>query len=83
MNEYLTFAGTHPILGTLFLVIAAFFTLAISISIARILDSALVLVNRFIRHWNVRKAGWPPNHLDADGDSVKNSEKNLQKMLDD
>lgn len=24
--------------------------------------------NRFVRHLNVRKAGWPPNHLDADGD---------------
>lgn len=24
--------------------------------------------NRFMRHLNVRKAGWPPAHLDADGD---------------
>jgi len=23
---------------------------------------------RFIRHLNIRKAGWPPPHLDADGD---------------
>lgn len=22
----------------------------------------------FIRHLNIRKAGWPPKHLDADGD---------------
>lgn len=24
--------------------------------------------NRFMRHLNIRKAGWPPSHLDADGD---------------
>lgn len=24
--------------------------------------------NRLMRHLNVRKAGWPPAHLDADGD---------------
>lgn len=24
--------------------------------------------NRLMRHMNVRNAGWPPAHLDADGD---------------
>jgi hypothetical protein len=24
--------------------------------------------NRFLRHMSVRKAGWPPSHIDADGD---------------
>lgn len=24
--------------------------------------------NRLMRHLNVRKAGWPPSHLDLDGD---------------
>lgn len=24
--------------------------------------------NRFMRHLNIRKAGWPPPHCDADGD---------------
>lgn len=24
--------------------------------------------NRVIRHLNIRKAGWPPPHCDADGD---------------
>lgn len=24
--------------------------------------------NRLLRHLNIRKAGWPPAHLDADGD---------------
>jgi hypothetical protein len=26
------------------------------------------LVNRLLRHLNIRKAGWPPEYLDADGD---------------
>uniref|UniRef100_A0AAU6W1U8 Uncharacterized protein n=1 Tax=Pseudomonas phage Touem01 TaxID=3138548 RepID=A0AAU6W1U8_9VIRU len=24
--------------------------------------------NRLVRHLNIRRAGWPPVHLDADGD---------------
>lgn len=24
--------------------------------------------NRFWRHWNIRKWGYPPSHCDADGD---------------
>lgn len=24
--------------------------------------------NRFFRHWNIRKHGYPPSHCDADGD---------------
>ncbi len=24
--------------------------------------------NRFLRHWNIRKHGYPPLHCDADGD---------------
>lgn len=24
--------------------------------------------NRLMRHMNIRKHGWPPQHLDADGD---------------
>ena len=24
--------------------------------------------NRLMRHLNIRKFGWPPEHLDADGD---------------
>ena len=28
----------------------------------------IVLINRFLRHWNIRKHGYPPAHCDADGD---------------
>lgn len=26
------------------------------------------LPNRILRHWNIRKHGYPPAHCDADGD---------------
>lgn len=26
------------------------------------------LINRPLRHWNIRKHGYPPSHCDADGD---------------
>lgn len=26
------------------------------------------IINRIIRHLNMRKNGWPPEHLDGDGD---------------
>ncbi len=26
------------------------------------------LINRIMRHWNIRKHGYPPSHCDADGD---------------
>lgn len=29
------------------------------------------IVNRIMRHWNIRKHGYPPKHCDADGDFVK------------
>jgi hypothetical protein len=29
---------------------------------------AVNLPNRILRHWNIRKHGYPPPHCDADGD---------------
>ena len=28
----------------------------------------VILPNRILRHWNIRKHGYPPDHCDADGD---------------
>lgn len=33
-----------------------------------LLTFVLRLVNRVMRHANIRKHGWPPAHIDADGD---------------
>lgn len=30
------------------------------------------LPNRILRHWNIRKHGYPPQHCDADGDFKPN-----------
>lgn len=31
--------------------------------------------NRFWRHWNIRKHGYPPPHCDADGDFKKEKDE--------
>lgn len=52
------FMGEHPFL-TFFLALIA----------ANLLAWPFRLINRWIRHRNIAKAGWPPNYLDADGDT--------------
>lgn len=32
------------------------------------------LPNRILRHWNIRKHGYPPAHCDADGDFKEDKE---------
>ena len=39
-----------------------------------ILNLIFVMWNRFWRHWNIRKHGYPPSHCDADGDFKKNDD---------
>ena len=36
-----------------------------------------IMHNRFWRHWNIRKHGWPPEHCDADGD-LRTVEKEVE-----
>lgn len=35
-----------------------------------VLNSILFIWNRFFRHFNIRKHGYPPSHCDADGDLI-------------
>jgi hypothetical protein len=53
MNFY-QFASANPILTFVLFYIAG--------------DVVIKVVRRFIRHLNIRAHGWPPEHLDADGD---------------
>lgn len=47
------------------------FALLIVVIPTYMVTRALLLVwSRFIRHLNIRSQGWPPPHLDADGDAV-------------
>ena len=41
-----------------------------------ILNFLFIVWNRFIRHFNIRKHGYPPPHCDADGDPTQFSNKN-------
>lgn len=34
-------------------------------------DLLFKMWNRFWRHWNIRKHGYPPEHCDADGDQLE------------
>ncbi len=53
------FALAHPFLTVLMLLI--------------IVDGFSSVVKRVLRHMNIRSSGWPPVHLDADGDAVEES----------
>lgn len=41
----------------------------LALTIGNVLISPLKLVNRWIRHRNIVARGWPPFHLDGDGDA--------------
>lgn len=62
MKDFYQFANMHPL-----------FAFGLAYLVFRLAVSPLNLVNRYIRSRNIRNAGWPPNYLDADGDSVKES----------
>lgn len=38
------------------------------ILLAGVANAFTICFNRFFRHWNIRKHGYPPAHCDADGD---------------
>lgn len=48
---------------------AAFFiSLLILSAFIDVFNFLFRVINRLIRHWNISVKGWPPPHLDADGD---------------
>lgn len=52
--NFFEFMTNNPILSVILAIVFA--------------DLLLKLVNRTLRHWNIRKHGYPPPHCDADGD---------------
>ena len=58
MTDILAFMSNSPWL-------AFFLALIAGKVIVRIIVN---LPNRILRHWNIRKHGYPPEHCDADGD---------------
>lgn len=45
-------------------------TFFLALLVAQVLVWPFRLVNRVIRHRNIVARGWPPEHLDADGDKI-------------
>ena len=46
---------------------AGFFVL-MNVILYYTVNGGIRICNRFWRHWNIRKHGYPPEHCDADGD---------------
>ncbi len=44
------------------------------IMLCLILHFLLLCWNRFWRHWNIRKHGYPPKYCDADGDGLEDND---------
>ena len=63
--DIFTFMSESPVL-TFFLAVGA------GEVIVRIIVN---LPNRVLRHWNIRKHGYPPAHCDADGDFKPEKDK--------
>lgn len=60
MTTFLAWMGLHPIL-TFFLACLVYYTIR----------QVIWLIALPVRAMNIRKHGWPPEHLDADGDYKK------------
>lgn len=57
-NQYLKFYGDH-IFGL---------TILLLLILSGLSQLIFKMWNRFIRSRNIKNSGWPPRHLDADGD---------------
>ena len=59
--SFYDFAGAHPVL-------VFFLALLFVVLVGTVSSVVRSIFTRAIRHLNIRKAGWPPAPLDADGD---------------
>jgi hypothetical protein len=55
--------------------------MALISAFASIVNCLFRLINRIIRHMNIRRYGWPPPHCDADGDFIKIEEEEERNDL--
>lgn len=53
-------------------ILTVFLALLLLAAVFLLLKTVFQCWNRFMRHLNIRKAGWPPSHCDADGDFKSN-----------
>jgi len=64
ISEILNFMHNHVFLGFCGIVLGA-------VIIVAIIKTPIRMWKYFMRHLNIRSQGWPPAHLDADGDFQK------------
>lgn len=69
MADFYKFAGESPWL-TFFLAFIA----------AHVIALPFQLVKRWIRHRNIVARGWPPFHLDADGDTRSLDDEDIEAL---
>lgn len=59
-----------------------FFTFILALVLVLLVFQLLMtpfrVVNRWLRHKNIVARGWPPEHLDADGDVVKKGKLHVE-----
>jgi len=48
-----------------------------AIIILSIIFATIEIINRILRAINIKNAGWPPNHLDADGSHMEKVEDKI------
>ncbi len=53
-----------------------YLTFFLALILAQLVLAPFRLVNRWIRHRNIVAQGWPPAHLDADGDYHEKEDDN-------
>lgn len=51
-----------------YLILVGMVTMGIVSVLQMLFQTTVNIHNRFWRHWNIRKHGYPPSHCDADGD---------------
>ena len=63
----LEFLDKHIYVGTALFVFCSLLGATIAMDITA---SAVQLWQRMVRHMNIRAKGWPPKHVNADGDPI-------------
>ena len=64
MHDILQFMGNHPILSFL-----------LALILCETICYPFKIANRYFRSKNIASQGWPPTHLDADGDPIKKDDE--------
>lgn len=64
----LLFATNHPVNAVL---LTANFVFIIYVLVHMVLKASLLALDRVLRSINILVRGWPPTHLDANGDHIE------------